>query len=653
MDDKGFEPEAREARRIGLLFVHGIGEQARFDHLRSSVREVAELMRLTDPSASVTIVDRIGPDAERPIAPLAGEAAPISLDYRSDTQRVRFECREVWWGDLGARAGVMDSLAFWLWGLGQWCAPIHRELDPSRTSQAEKGGAIARAEAQRGAPVTRKLAFLPHSVVGRPREIWARIQLLLAAFAAAFIASTWWLAKRLLATLFGQAPSPTIIVQYVGDVRTYTARARPGDTPLSDPGHPRRVAIRRRMVGEMVAMAASGVERWYVLAHSLGTVVAYNGLTEIGHTLPNYLTEKQWEKAPAPWKRDPATIRRPDAEIARMMPARPAWLADEDVIDRRQLFARLRGFLTYGSPLDKFAGLWPRIVATAGDRTDGSPFPNDCEWINLYGLTDPVAGHLGCFEALDQGLPRPQNFAARWTPLVGLSHIRYFSGLERHRKLAGRQRLALMRWLFAPTLTLDKPPVGQTPSLRLRIPDHGDTPIKRIGASVLYLALLGLAWCVTALLALWSFGRTEGLAAHAAVALSGWGAFGAFVLAFVQALGIVSSFFLVPILAIGVWRWAAENWRNVALARADREAAPEPQRPSYDPLIRMLQSNVAAAVAMGAVGVILVKIGVWHDFGWTLAPLAWLPLGLATPLLCGLGFLLAIILQQAINARDP
>ena len=37
-----------------------------------------------------------------------------------------------------------------------------------------------------------------------------------------------------------------------------------------------------------------------------------------------------------------------------------------------KLFANLRGFLTYGSPLDKFSGLWPRIVATATDRTDGS-----------------------------------------------------------------------------------------------------------------------------------------------------------------------------------------------------------------------------------------------------------------------------------------
>jgi len=38
----------------------------------------------------------------------------------------------------------------------------------------------------------------------------------------------------------------TLIVRYVGDVRTYEARWTPGDSNLSDPGHPRRVAIRRR-----------------------------------------------------------------------------------------------------------------------------------------------------------------------------------------------------------------------------------------------------------------------------------------------------------------------------------------------------------------------------------------------------------------------
>jgi hypothetical protein len=44
--------------RVGLLFVHGIGEQKRFEHLTSSVRQLAELIRCTDESAQVSVVDR-------------------------------------------------------------------------------------------------------------------------------------------------------------------------------------------------------------------------------------------------------------------------------------------------------------------------------------------------------------------------------------------------------------------------------------------------------------------------------------------------------------------------------------------------------------------------------------------------------------------
>ena len=45
-------------KRVGVLFVHGVGEQLRFEHFTSSVRQFAELMRQADSNAAVSIIDR-------------------------------------------------------------------------------------------------------------------------------------------------------------------------------------------------------------------------------------------------------------------------------------------------------------------------------------------------------------------------------------------------------------------------------------------------------------------------------------------------------------------------------------------------------------------------------------------------------------------
>lgn len=243
-------PRQAKEERIGLLFVHGIGEQKPWEHLRNSVLELAELFRQSDHVSGVNINDNTAAWSVRTGEP-AFDRAPLSMDVRTaDGGALRYECYEVWWADLGGRSGLLNTIKFWLWGLGQWCAPIYRDLDASRLAlpPPEKRGPLSR---------------LPNSVVGRPLEIWVRLQLFMAAITAAFVVCTWSLAKRVFAAVLGKSPSPTLIVQYVGDVRTFTERAVPGDSALTDPGFPRRVGIRRRMVCEMVALASrDDVKGW-------------------------------------------------------------------------------------------------------------------------------------------------------------------------------------------------------------------------------------------------------------------------------------------------------------------------------------------------------------------------------------------------------
>ncbi|HEY0115854.1 MAG TPA: hypothetical protein VGB54_09045 [Allosphingosinicella sp.] len=600
---------------IGLLFVHGVGEQERWEHLRESVIELAELIRRTDGAPSVTVIDRTGDWKLLPGVVHPDRKAPLSLDVRLSNRRIRYECHEVWWADLGSPSGVLDSVRFWLWGLGQWCAPIYRDMDASRLAT---GGSPAR------------LTGLPRSVVGTRREVGVRLQLFLAALAAAFVACTWELAKRLLALLLRNAPSSSLIVQYVGDVRTFTARAAPGESGLTDPGYPRRVGIRRRMMGEMITLATRAeLKQWYVLAHSLGTVVAYNALTEIGHTLPNYLTQEQWALVPEDWRTDPATRLR-SGEIARMMPARPHWVEDHELIDRKKLFGKLGGFLTYGSPLDKFAGLWPRIVATATDRGDGSPFPDGCDWVNLHAPTDPVAGRIDCYqEPLGAVLPPVRNCRTRWSPWAGLEHITYFRGFERHRKGQERQRVALAQWLLG--------------GAAAKIPERKEgSGAAFFFAWFLYTLILALLWA----------------AATAAIVLAqdAWdGSFdwGGFAHSFCALVGPVAGLFIAPILLIGVVRWARESWLNWKLSRAD-DLPPKVQNALF--------ANFCAATLMAALSLPLLYLGKMLDLSASLPWLtpAWLdwlvpyaPVGWTVALLCGTGLLGAACLQTALNSRDP
>lgn len=475
----------RPTEKIGLLFVHGIGEQKPFEHLKSSVSELAELLaRGSDTSfVSCAVEDRTA-DWTLPVgAPTANGDAPITLRVNvvprkgaGDAARRQYEfhCHEVYWADLGARSGLLDVLKFWIWGLGQWAAPIYRDLDAAQVKQVAKPAAD-------GKTMTfgSHLTAMPASVAG---ELWselgARLKLWIAGVGALFTLVTLSLVKRVAAGLTQSAPSPTLLVQYIGDVRTYEERAQPGDSTLSDPGFPRRVAIRRRMVTQMVGMGArTDLHGWYVLGHSLGSVVAYNGLTEIGHALPNYLGKDQWNALPPHLKRDPQCPRR-EGEEHLMMPARADWLHDEDVIDRKALFARLRGVVTYGSPLNKFAGLWPRIVATATRRLDGtSVFPEgSCRWLNLQAPQDPVAGTLDRFGATrveDGGAKRVMSRKFKTAPFEGdvppcttyrtpiwqpylLAHLNYFQNTQSYKHGVGiTQRTQVAQWLIGENPGLD------------------------------------------------------------------------------------------------------------------------------------------------------------------------------------------------------
>jgi hypothetical protein len=105
--------------------------------------------------------------------------------------------------------------------------------------------------------------------------------------------------------------------------------------------------------------------------------------------LPNYLTREEW--TPRPEIRNLKKEANQNA-ADKQMPRRPPWLGARDAIDRARLFAGLRGFLTMGSPLDKFAAIWPAIVPV-----NGQPLGKRVPWLNVADLQDIVAGSIDLF----------------------------------------------------------------------------------------------------------------------------------------------------------------------------------------------------------------------------------------------------------------
>jgi hypothetical protein len=403
-----------QTEELGILLVHGMGEQKPLEHLRTSARELASFIAGDPDLIALDVTDRSGCNGCITIDAIFKRGTPRRKE------RTRLHLHEVFWADLGISGGALEHIAFWIWGLGQWGAQTVVKGSPSLNTQ--------------------KLMAIPRFGGEAPtwwqretRGFASRLMLIGAALLAILTFFTWSAAKRLVALLSNTLPEPALIFRFLGDVKIYERPGGPGRGSLLDPNMPMRATIRRRMVGKMLEVAQKPYDRWYVFAHSLGTIPAFNAIQEAELTLPNYLTQAEWDSLPQDFKTDRPFVppnQLPSTDY--MMPRRPPWLRDSDGISRLRLFSTFGGLLTFGSPLDKFAGLWPRVVPL---NRQAAVFPKHSEWINLHDPTDPVAARLDAFavpaDSADSGADDrkalvPQNFACRSSRLFGLSHIRYF-----------------------------------------------------------------------------------------------------------------------------------------------------------------------------------------------------------------------------------
>lgn len=415
------EQENKTPQRIGVLVVHGVGEQRRFECLESVATNLFQALKH---------------DAKRQ-AHIESAENKVIVRWRSPIQQpVEAHFREAYWADLD------ESQSGWRWlKLVGWVLAmpgVHRFSH----SWSESGGCL-------GMRAPEKVSW---------RHIaWVRVQLF--AVALLFLAMLlsvdvlYWLLRRLSFSATRLAQVRLLIYDYLGDVKLYQDWFERQDATAEVHGEKSRVAIRRRVVRALVEMArdveAGHLDGYFIIAHSLGTVVAFNGLMEHEHVLANYLSSEDWVGLPAQLKAKVASA--PRTVVA---PARPPWLADDDAINRAVLFRGLRGVLTVGSPLNKFATLWPALVPV-----NDAPVFNNVAWINVADCQDIVAGDVTLLKTPGTdncvGGLRVQQLtcADQWT--LATAHTQYWKAGRDPRRLIH----SLVTWFESGTFT--KPPEGR------------------------------------------------------------------------------------------------------------------------------------------------------------------------------------------------
>ncbi len=407
------QPDNAHRKRIGILVIHGVGEQTRFEYLEAIAGNLFKALS-QEPVRKPQIQIRRGDQVPLHAPTESWRSAPAIVSWWSqDTHRwIDAHLHEVTWADLD----LSDSVPNWLrlvgWGLAM---PGIKLVDSTRTFQARQQHVCLPIRLSSG------------------RRFFVRLGLfgvsLLFFLMLTSINMFSWVLRRLSITFTPIERARGIIYDYLGDVKLYqdwTVR----DDGLEALGEKSRAAIQRRAVRALAAMAEEvqhkRLDEYYVFAHSLGTVIAFNALMELGVTLPNYFSEEEWTVLPVALKTQ-AGYDAPDPQ----KPRRPYWLGKRDAIDRAALFAGLKGVLTMGSPLDKFAAMWPAIVPVNREAL-AHPVP----WINVADRQDIVAGNeINLLRSCDGVKTDPQDVAGlrlsnypwadRWTPFT--AHTSYWT----------------------------------------------------------------------------------------------------------------------------------------------------------------------------------------------------------------------------------
>ena len=405
--------ETPRPESIGIIVVHGIGEQRRFEHLDWQGRDIIRAIK-EQPGVEITVEIAASPAANFHAEQDTwdgGPSGPVQVFVRTNGQFTHcLHFHEVWWADVNERYSLAKQLRFWLWGLAVWSYPTGT------------GAKLHGTDAVTSPNVPGQRVIL-NRLWQRTRLFMVGVFFLVAAFP---IGIGLLLIQRLL-----NLKTPDLLktaTNYVSGVKLFNQRSRfgpgfcfrpPNEDFLDTLDEPPRVSVRRRIVRTIAVVAQADYDCWYIVAHSQGTVPALNGLMETPYAWPGYFDEATWRTFCAAGLGGPGNV---PAVVGATMPQRPVWARPNEVAYRGRIFQRFRGLLTLGSPIEKFATIWPARVPIARIPA----FRENTVWINVFDPLDPVSGVMNGYDGHPTAVcPTPKNVGYAASLVLLLAHLRY------------------------------------------------------------------------------------------------------------------------------------------------------------------------------------------------------------------------------------
>jgi hypothetical protein len=406
--------------RIGILLIHGIGDQRQNEFLQTTAEHFVKTAAIGLGSGNLNVEMFPGLNREAPLSIMVNDGGKVS----------RFDFHELWWRDLGESPKFRAKIKFWLWALSLGGTRGYFPRSSERTSKIFPSNLS-----------TRFGFILPHD----------RIVLFLKTTYFFVLLAPLLLVFDLAAHIPGVSRFSLVraTFTYLSSVQMYQERrSRQGGT-LVDFDQSRRISIQRRFVNAVIEMAMRDYDRWYIMAHSLGSVIAFQGLMLDKHAMARLVTANRWTHCD--FQKFKAAPSSPDRDYPDE-PKCPLWLSSSDGLDQKAIFAKLRGLITYGSPIETFARTWPAIVHIDPDATIVGPkLPDEFEWLNIYDPVDVVASKITSFGVSkpdERGVMKPKNLCFRSSKFILAAHTSYLK--PKTANLYHKAVPALFRWVMHP-----------------------------------------------------------------------------------------------------------------------------------------------------------------------------------------------------------
>ncbi|MBI4487652.1 MAG: hypothetical protein HY694_01085 [Deltaproteobacteria bacterium] len=294
---------------VGVVLVHGIGEQRPGDFLKDFINSLVHFLQNT-----YRVKFSTPPGLLMPTFP----APQTALEVRNNQGRLieTLNLYEVYWGDLGepGSESVLKTLGQAFWSIQTSLRPLARAINLPGGAGAKPTDCIFVG-----------ILGLGVWLLGIVLHLLDFLTLIGTLFFRRWAGA----ARGIRRTLLG----------YIGDIKVYT-----GEKEWVNRGW---IIWRFR---QMLSHANAENQRVIVVGHSLGSVIAYNGLTQ-------------------------------------------GALCDSPVIDN------VSALFTLGSPLAKIAYVWPELISLRPDPLPNAPFPVPrIQWYNFHDFMDPIGANLSYYQ---------------------------------------------------------------------------------------------------------------------------------------------------------------------------------------------------------------------------------------------------------------